>query len=238
MESKLDLVRKIDKYSAHVWCADLNKSANEIIELHAVLSEDEKQRAARFHFDKDRNHFVVARGILRQLLSRYIDVEPQKIIFSYSEHGKPFVDQQYNLQFNVSHSHGIALYAFTREPSVGIDIEYKDRQCDIDSIVERYFSSNEVHIIKNLTGTEKVQAFFNGWARKEAFLKALGQGLSYPLANVEVTLIPDKPARFVALHDEQLNINDWCLHALELVPNYAAALVVKGNLQKVEVSFL
>jgi 4'-phosphopantetheinyl transferase len=227
---------KLAVHAAHVWWADLNKSADKLTKFFNLLADNEKKRAVRFHFEKDRNHYIVARGILREILSHYLAITPQEIVFSYTTRGKPIIDQQYNVQFNVSHSYGIALYAITREPAVGIDIEYKDRERDIDGIVERFFSSNEARVIKNLTGAEKLQAFFNGWTRKEAFLKALGAGLSYPLANVEVTLTSDQPAQFLALHDEQLNIKDWHLHAFEPVVNYAAALVVQGNLHKVEIN--
>lgn len=224
----------LEKNQAHVWYAELNRSDSEILQLLDLLSEDEKQRAARFHFEKDRNHFIAARGLLRQILSHYISVTPRAIHFFYGSHGKPELDPTYNLRFNVSHSHDMALFAVTREIAVGVDIERMDRQCDIDGIVERFFSQHEYAVIKNLSGTKKIQAFFNGWARKEAFLKALGEGLSYPLANVEVTLAADEPARFLALHDKNLSLVEWHLHALDVVENYSAALVIRGNLGNVK----
>jgi 4'-phosphopantetheinyl transferase len=225
----------LEKHEAHVWWANLNYPAAELANFFNVLAEDEKQRAERFHFLKDKNHFIIARGLLRKILSQYLAISPQDLQFQYTSYGKPTLKDYPDLQFNVSHSHGVALYAITREQAVGVDIEFTQRNCDIDAIAERYFSAEECRVIKNLTGSEKNQAFFNGWARKEAFLKALGEGLSYPLNQVEVTLMAGQPAAFVALHDKNLNINDWCLRALEVISGYAAALAVKGDLRRVVV---
>lgn len=232
--NSVNIVPTLEKYEAHVWCADLNFSEEEIPKFFELLSEEEKNRAQRFHFTKDRTHFIAARSLLRKILAQYVNIAPEKLQFIYNAFGKPALQHHADLQFNLSHSHSVALFAITREQSIGVDIEFMERNCDIDAIVERYFSANEYLIIKNLSGREKIQAFFNGWARKEAFLKALGEGLSYPLAQVEVTLNSAIPAKIIALHDIKLNLVDWHLQALDPLPHYAAALVVKGNLQSVK----
>lgn len=219
-------------HEAHVWCAQLD--AAEVSTYFSLLNTEEKSRAQRFHFTKDQNHFTVARGLLRKILSQYLSTTPTELQFQYNPHGKPFLKNYPDLQFNISHANGMALYAITREESIGIDIEFMGRACDIDGIAERFFSANEYTTLQNVTGQEKIQAFFNGWARKEAFLKALGAGLSYPLAQVEVSLIPQQPAMLLALHDTKLDIADWHLHALEPYVDYAAALVVKGNLHTIQ----
>jgi 4'-phosphopantetheinyl transferase len=219
----------LKKRQPHVWCASLERTEEELALFFAWLSADEQQRAQRFHFANDRAHFIAARGLLRNMLGGYLSIDPSAVHFSYNACGKPELTHFPALQFNVSHSHGAALYAVAQQQPVGIDIEYMKRACDMDAIVERYFSANEARTIKNLAGVEKTQAFFNGWARKEAFLKALGAGLSYPLNQVEVTLTAQEPAQFITLHDNEMNAADWHLQALTPLADYAAAIVIKGE---------
>lgn len=214
---------------AHVWFAELESTESELTVFYEILSGDEKARADRFHFAKDRAHFIVARALLRKTLAKYIDLTPETIQFHYTPHGKPEIATKYDLRFNLSHAHGKALIAVTREEAIGVDIEYIGRECDMENLAKRYFSAAEYVVIKNLKNTEKTQAFFNGWARKEAFLKALGEGLSFPLNQVEVSL--DQSAQLLALHDPNLKLTDWQLYDLPPIENYAAALAVKGKLE-------
>lgn len=218
----------------HVWCAGLEYSDEQLNNFFALLDPEEQARAQRFHFKKDRKHFIASHGILRKLLSAYLTVAPQALNFSYTDFGKPFLTDHSELQFNLSHSQNVALFAMTLNHSVGVDIENINRECDMDAIAQRYFSAREYSILKNLSGTEKIQTFFNGWARKEAYLKAHGQGLSYSLDKVEVTMRIDEPAKFLAIHDEKENVSEWSLHALAPLANYAAALAVKNHSEKIE----
>lgn len=217
----------------HVWLAMLNFSDQELAEFFALLSANEQARALRFHFPKDYQRFVAARGILRKLLGRYVNCKPQAIEFTYGSHGKPMLANDPTIQFNVSHSQNVALYAFSNQYEVGIDIEAKDKLRKVEAIAQRFFSTQESAVIKNLSGDSKAEAFFNGWTRKEAFLKALGKGLSYPLKQVEVTMDPKEPAKFLALDDPDLKIDDWSLYDLKPLPEFAAALVVKGTPNKI-----
>jgi len=221
------------KQTAHVWCTALEFPPDVLQTFFSLLSSDEKARAQQFRFEKDRDHFIAARGLLRKILSRYLNIEPQNLKFQYNLYGKPSLVDHSHLQFNLSHSNGLALYAFTLDNSIGVDIEFKGRECDIDAIAQRYYSPREYEILNKLSDTEKTDAFFNGWARKEAFLKALGQGISYSLEKVEVTLT-NESARFIAIHDDEQDITQWYLHALNPSLDFAAALAIKGQVDKVE----
>ena len=217
----------------HVWCADLVLPEEKIEQLFNLLSADERQRAQRFYFPRDRARFIAARAILRKLLSQYSQISAEQLQFQYNAHGKPELIQAPNLQFNLSHANTKALIAVTYAPTVGVDVEYCEKELDIEGIAERFFTANEYQIIKNLTGSAKKQAFFTGWVRKEAFLKALGEGLAYSLAKVEVTLLPHEPARIIALYDAAQSSADWSMFVLPKITGYAAALVVKQAALKV-----
>lgn len=170
-----------------------------------VLSADERERAARFHFLKDREHFIAARGLLRLLLSRYLDLPPQQLSFSYSPYGKPALAGERDctsLRFNVSHSHGVALYAFTLEREVGVDVEYIRQDVVGESIAEHFFSAQEVTSLRALPAGVQPQAFFNCWTRKEAFIKARGEGLSFPLDQFDVSLVPGEATALISTRND------------------------------------
>lgn len=197
-----------------------------------VLSADEHERAERFHFRNDRNHFIAARGLLRLLLSRYLDLPPQQLSFSYSPYGKPALageSERASLRFNVSHSHGVALYAFTLEREVGVDVEYIRQDVVNESIAEHFFSAQEVASLRALPAEVQPQAFFNCWTRKEAFIKARGEGLSFPLDQFDVSLVPEEPAALISIRNNPLEASRWSLQTLPIEEGYVAALAVAGH---------
>ncbi len=219
----------IDAHKIHVYRKQLSGyTEQQIAELFNGLAPDEQTRALRFHFAKDRHHFIVARAHLRKILAQYLKITPQEINFHYNAYGKPEL-LDHTLQFNLSHSQDMAVYAISNQYSVGIDIEATAKDHDIAAIAQRFFSASEYTILKNLAPARQKQAFYNAWVRKEAFLKAIGQGLSYSLANVEVTLLPEDAAAFLAIHDENQNITEWSLYELPAIANYVTALAVKGK---------
>lgn len=224
----------LQMHQAHIWSAMLSCDTQKLKIFFDLLDANEQARAKRFHFEKDRNQFIASHGILRKILSGYLNVSPEKIIFSYNEFGKPFIANQSDIQFNLSHSKNIALIGVTKNYSIGIDIEYIKQMRDIDAIAERYFSAHEYSALKQLSTEEKQLAFFNGWSRKEAFLKAHGQGLSYSLEKIEVNLLANETAKFIAIHDANENISDWELYNLEPANDFAAALAIKGHLEKIQ----
>lgn len=222
----------LGKNDVHLWQTSLDYSEDELNQFDLLLAPDEKIRANRFHFLKDRIRYTAARGILRKILGAYLHLAPQKIIFTYNEHGKPTCLNHETLQFNLSHSKKNAVYAFAQNLRLGIDIEFVDQDTKVDSLAHRFFSSVEANQLQQMEGQKKIRAFFNGWTRKEAFAKALGLGLSYSLKKTVVSLDPQDPAKFMIIDDPQQDINNWSLYSLDQIPHYAAALVVEGKNHK------
>lgn len=214
----------------HVWQADLNLSEAAIAQLRTTLSTDERARADRFYFEKDRQHFTAGRGVLRSLLARYLHREPGEIQFVYSDRGKPSLVPALNpeqLEFNVSHSNGVALYAFTRDRAVGIDLEYIRPMEDAQQLAQRFFCPSEYEAMRSLPPGQQQLAFFNGWTRKEAYLKATGEGIAQ-LQAVEVSLLPDHPAALVRV-PANTRLERWSLYELAARSGYAAALAVEAR---------
>ncbi len=216
----------------HVWVASLNRSETERNQLWQYLAEDEQARANRFYFERDRNHYIVARGLLRQLLATYLHVAAADIAFAYGEHGKPELAVSFaesGVQFNVSHAQGVALLAFAHKREVGVDIEQIRPLDDAEQIAERFFSAREVAVFTAVPDTQKPQAFFNCWTRKEAFIKVIGEGLSCPLDSFDVTLLPNEPARLLRVKGSETAAARWTMHNLEAAVGYAGAVIVEGQ---------
>jgi 4'-phosphopantetheinyl transferase len=216
----------------HVWRAALDPAASCVEQLQRLLSADELQRAARFHFSRDRRRFIVARGVLRDILSRYLSVPPAALEFCYSPYGKPALADgaiEKGLRFNISHAHEMALFAVTCGHEVGVDIEYLHRTIACEEIAERFFSPRECASLRAVPEELKYQAFFNCWTRKEAYIKAHGEGLSLPLDQFDVSLAPGEPAALLATRGDPHDAWRWSLQALTPGAGYVAALVVEGQ---------
>jgi 4'-phosphopantetheinyl transferase len=215
----------------HVWRAALDPVMECVERLQRSLSVDERQRAARFYFPRDRRRFIVARGILRDILGRYLRVPPPDVQFCYSAYGKPALangPDEDVLRFNLSHSHETALFAITRGREIGVDIEYLRREIACEEIAERFFSAQERADLRALPAALKQQAFFNCWTRKEAYIKAHGEGLSLPLDQFDVSLAPGEPAALLATRSDPDEALRWSLQALATGPCYIAAVAVEG----------
>ncbi len=210
----------------HVWHAWQDREEAALVQLRNTLSPEEIARADRFHFVNDRNRFVVARGLLRELLGGYLQRAPSSVEFSYGQHGKPSLagrDAASGLSFNLSHSAGLVAYAFARERNLGIDVEHLRPDSASDDIAARYFSAHEVNDLRTLPPEARVQGFFDCWTRKEAYLKATGMGLQIPLDSFAVSLLPGQLAQFLSGVDPR-----WHLAAYNPVEGYAAAVVYDG----------
>lgn len=217
----------------HVWRAQLDQERATIRALAEVLTAEERERAERFYFQKDRDHFVVARGVLRMIFGRYLNISPAAIRFSYNRYGKPALEG-YGAgdavpRFNLSHSHALALYAFTRGREIGLDIEFIREDFARIEIAERFFSPREVEMLRAVPPELQSNAFFNCWTRKEAYIKALGEGLSHPLDRFTVSFIKGEPAALLSIADDPQEISRWSLVELAPGPGYAAALAVEGR---------
>jgi 4'-phosphopantetheinyl transferase len=212
----------------HVWRATLDQTSSQIQSFLHTLAADERARAERFYFEKDREHFVVARGVLRAILGGYLSRTPESLSFCYSSHGKPFLAGN-TIRFNMSHSHGVALYAVTRGREVGIDIERIRVDVEVAEIAERFFSRREVAVLRTLPAEVQREAFFNCWTRKEAYIKVRGEGLSLPLDQFDVSLAPGEPAALLDTRPDSSEAARWSLQELTHTPGYVAALAVAGH---------
>jgi 4'-phosphopantetheinyl transferase len=214
----------------HVWRAQLNCMAARVQYFQRCLAPDEVARAARLYFADDRERFVIARGVLRAILARYAAVEPQRLMFCYTPFGKPMLigePYQTTLSFNVSHSGGLALYAVARDRPVGVDVERMRAELPFDQIAARFYSPRENLTLQALPPETRREAFFRGWTRKEAYIKAQGEGLQL-LQQVEVSLAPGDPARLLNAGSKQQDPQQWKLWDLAPGPGFVAALATTG----------
>lgn len=219
--------------NVHIWRVSLNISGAKLRYLEQLLSDDEKERAKRFHFDKDRNHFIAARGQLRVIIGRYLNLNPQALRFKYNDYGKPLlisIDKKKGLNFNVSHSHELALIAVSKLYEVGIDIEWILRaKLTGLNIAKRFFSKSEIDDLMDIPESQQRQAFFDCWTRKEAYIKARGKGLSIPLNQFDVSLKPGEPARLLASRHDPEAVLNWQMQALSPAADYTGAVAVNSQ---------
>jgi 4'-phosphopantetheinyl transferase len=212
----------------HVWQTSLQRSAAEVAALRGLLCADERDRADRFRFDRDRSRYTVGRGILRLLLGRYLGRPAARVAFEYGRFEKPRLVGQ-PLCFNVSHSGPVALFAFTRLGEVGIDVELDDADFARERIAERFFSPAEVSALRALPQSLQSLAFLTCWTRKEAFIKARGDGLSLALDSFDVNLEPGAPAALLRTAWSDEEPGHWSLRDLSDPGNgYVAAVAVRS----------
>jgi len=219
----------------HVWRISLEQPASQVERFLDTLALDEHIRAEQFHFEKDRKHFVVARGFLRLVLGRYLKTDASQLRFDYGIYGKPALNwgeqRRGGIRFNLSHSHGLALCAVADGREVGVDIEYIRADFADEQIARRFFSPREVEALCALPFRAQVRAFFNCWTRKEAYIKATGRGLSQTLDSFDVSLTPGEPAALLNTVEDQQEREDvrWTLCELEVGQDYAATVAVEGS---------
>lgn len=211
----------------HIWRATLNLSGGDLERLRSVLSPDEQERAVRFRFAEHQRRFIAARGILRDILSRYVRRQPAELEFCYSRFGKPALAGdpcETQIRFNLSHCSDLAVYAIARDREVGIDLELVRPEMAGEHIAKRFFSPREVSTLLALPLPLQPEAFFNCWTRKEAYVKALGMGLQVPLESFDVSLAPGEPAALLGSAGSR-----WALRAFEPAPAYVAAVAAEGD---------
>ena len=220
----------------HVWHADLDSAAATLDPLLATLSPDERDRADRFVFERDQRRFIAARGLLRRLLGIRLGAEPDSLQFEYGERGKPFLAArmgQSDVSFNVAHSQGHAVFGLTSGASLGVDVEVVRQLHDAPAMAERFFSLKERDQLRALPPSQREVAFFLCWTRKEAYIKALGAGLAYPLEHFSVSVVAGEPQ---LLEDHTAAAQTaWSLHDLSHLPEYAAALAVRADPDRVTI---
>ncbi len=213
-----------------IWLMRLDEAIFTTDDHYDVLSDDEIQTASRYVFVQDRHRFVRCRLALRKILACYLGLHPSEIEFSYSRYGKPFIDRS-PVRFNLSHSRDIALIAVTMRQEIGVDIEFVDPGFDFLSVASFVFSDAELDQLKLIsTDAEQLKYFYTGWTRKEAVLKAIGQGFSTPLEQQREISKMDKNGEVVFTSNMENNLVDWSLNSLVAPDNYVAALSVEGKM--------
>ena len=211
----------------HVWRASLECEPPVLRRLETTLCSTETARAARFHFLRDRNHFIAGRGILRALLGAYLSKPADSLRFNFGRQDKPSLEIQGlspRVNFNLSHSHGLAVYAFALGREVGVDVELVRPEFIGDDIAERYFSPRELTKLRSLPQALRAEGFFNCWTRKEAYVKARGEGLQIPLHGFDVSLTPGEPDEL-----QSPDRSHWALRSFKPAPGFVAAVVAAGK---------
>jgi 4'-phosphopantetheinyl transferase len=226
--AKLVLARN----EVHLWRATVEVSSRDFARIQGLLSSDERARADRFHFERDRHRFVVARGYLRAILSSYLSCTPTDLHFRYTEHGKPSLagfHADKNLNFNLSHSGKLALYGINLHRALGVDIEQIHDEFASEEIARHFFSAAETSRLLSIPDSDRPLAFFNCWTRKEAFIEAKGIGLSLPLDQFDVSLSSEEPARLLETRWDKNESRRWSLRSIDVGPGYVATVAVEGH---------
>lgn len=211
----------------HVWRSSLDLPSESLERFQSTLCSDEVSRASRFLFEKDRRRYIAGRGILREILGKYLEVPASHINIDYGRYRKPFLGAEHRdseIRFNVSHSNDLAVFAVTRGREVGIDVESIQPSFAGKEVAERFFSSCEIAEWRSLAPENKAEGFFLCWTRKEAYVKARGDGLHLPLQEFDVTLTPGQPATLKSIDQQR-----WRLLSFEPKPDYSGAAVVEGS---------
>jgi 4'-phosphopantetheinyl transferase len=211
---------------AHLWRLDLDAAGRE--PAADILSEEERARAGRFHFERDRRRFIAGRVALRRILGAYLERAPTALVFVLGHHGKPALENP-GLEFNLSHSGGCGLIAVTRGRRIGVDVEGIRTDFACEDIARRFFAPAEVKILAASTPDEYATAFFRCWTRKEAYVKARGDGLSLALDRFEVPLEAAATRAIASCPDDPSESSRWSLREILPRPGYLGALVVEGE---------
>ena len=212
-----------------VWRASLERTQAEREALWRFLAPGERARAERFRFDIHRHYYIVGRGLLRLLIGSYLSLPPTEIQFAYSRYDKPSLVNEPAFCFNVSHSQGKLLIGFTWGMALGVDIEQVRTLDDMDAIARRFFSEAENLDYARVPAALRPEAFFNCWTRKEAFIKAVGEGLSFPLNEFDVTLRPGEKAVLRQVRGSVDEAARWSMRTLNPFSGYRGALVWQGG---------
>ncbi len=218
----------------HLWIARLDPSARRVASLLTLLDPDERSRAERFRFDLHRRRFIVGRGMQRTVLGAYLGCDPAAIRYSYGPKGKPALAEPEPrlggtepLCFNLSNSEELAILGLVRGREIGVDVEHLRSLSDLEQLATRFFSSRESQTLLGLPAASRSEGFFNCWTRKEAYLKAVGEGITAPLNRFDVTLVPGEPARMLTLEGDAGRAAAWSFHHLRPAEGYLGAVAIE-----------
>jgi 4'-phosphopantetheinyl transferase len=215
----------------HVWRATLHQPQEAIAVGMRILSVDERARAEKFHFEADKRRHIIGRGMARTLIGHCLHRPPDGLKFAYNGFGKPSLapDTGPSIEFNISHSGELVLVALAYGRTLGVDVESMQREMATGEIATRFFSPNECRVLSSLPADAQCAAFFACWTRKEAYLKARGDGLSLPLDQFDVAFLPGEKPRLLETRHDPAEAGRWTMCALEPGHGCAAALAVEGS---------
>jgi 4'-phosphopantetheinyl transferase len=222
----------LDGGEVHVWCANLEEAASVAPRLERLLSEDERRRAAAFYFEEDRRRFMMARGVLRELLGSYLHIAPAALRFALDAYGKPRLAHPTGfgeMHFNVAHSHALALYAMAQERAVGVDVEQVRAEFPYEDIAAQFFSCDENAMLRALPPCRRPDQFFFYWTCKEAYLKAIGMGLGFPLESIHVDVGSEGGPARVQIKGKPGEGLQWSIVPLSPSHGYTGAIAVRGK---------
>lgn len=220
---------ELKEREVHVWAAPLDLAEDDVARLADLLSADERERARRFVFERDRRRFICGRGTLRSILATYLNIEARALAFAYSPRGKPSLTSGEGLKFNLGHSGDLMIAGVTRECEIGVDVELIRPMEDAEEIANRFFSEREASGLRASPASERDGAFFNLWTRKEALLKATGEGLSESLNQVEVSFLAGDPARVIGMPRGHVTADQWTLVELNPAAGFVGALAAPAR---------
>jgi len=218
-------------HQLHIWRAPLHLSDGQLATGRRLLSAEETVRADRFYFERDRQRFIVARSTLRRLLGAYLQADPARIELANGPRGKPAVvypPEGHSLEFNLSHTADLAVYAFALGHQVGVDVEAHRPLDNLRQLAGTVFSPHELAMLDSLPPTQQRSAFYACWTRKEAFIKAIGEGLYFPLDHFDVSLAPDEPARLLRVQGDPAALQRWQMAAFDPGAGFSGAVVFEG----------
>lgn len=209
----------------HIYRIKISDNVSSAEDFKSILSDDELLKAGRYKFENLRMNYIISRSMLRIILSGYLQISPSEIHFNYTNKGKPFLSET-NLKFNLSHSNDYTVYAFNRKEEIGVDLEFLREVPDAGRISKNYFSAEEIKELNEVDKENLYRAFLNCWTRKEAFIKAKGDGLSFPLENFSVSLKPETTPELLWVKNEDKN--NWSLYDLNIDDDYVSCLAVQS----------
>ena len=228
---------KIESQEIHIWFADLSQHYQTLDKFEKSLSLDELKRADQYYFQSDREKFIISRGILRSIISNYLEIKASEIIFFYNSFGKPYVYHKNNkkrIKFNLAHSEELALYVIKKDSEVGIDIEKIIELENIEEIAQLIFNAFEIKKFQSLPDNLKLPWFFKCWTAKEAFVKAIGIGFSYSLCDVQSFSCENDSFRLLDVTHLQFKAKKWSLRKIDVSEQYEAAFVCEGFYKKIQ----
>ncbi len=222
---------RIPRGVVHVWRASLDPPARHLEGLLRVLSDAERRRAAQFCFERDRRWFIAGRGVVRMILGSYLAILPDRLTFHAGGTGKPALSasQGAGIEFSVSHSRGLILCAVTRDQRIGVDVERIRTLSRMACTAGQVLTPREHAVFQALAHEQRRAALFRGWTRKEAYLKACGEGLSRSPDRVDVSLPPFEPARRLTVDGDPGASSRWSIRDLAPAPGYVGALANEGD---------